>query len=89
MDEEVVTVANCSSSDTGAIDVIVDITLNQPADSYRVRYSNKSVFHSPAPVQRRPAGSVSIREADGSLGSGPVNSIRVSLAPLEVQVLGR
>jgi glycosidase len=89
MDEEVVIVANCSSTDAGDVDVIVDITLNQPADPYRVRYSNKSVFQSPAPVQHRPAGSVSIREADGSSGGGPVNSIRVSLAPLEVQVLGR
>ena len=71
MDEEVVIVANCSSSDAEDVDVIVDVTLNQPADPYRVRYSNKSVFHSPAPVQRRPAGSISVREADGSLGSVP------------------
>src|SRR5205823_2780020 len=38
MDEEVVVVANCSSSETRSFDVIVDMTLNQPADQYRVAY---------------------------------------------------
>jgi len=40
-------------------------------------------------VQHKSAGSVSVQEADGGLGSGPVRSIRVSLAPLEVQILTR
>jgi glycosidase len=88
MDQEAVVAANCSSSDTGAIDVIVDITLNQPGDQYRVLYSNKSAFQGPGPVQQKPAGSVSVQEVDGSSGIGPLRSIRVTLAPLEVQILG-
>ena len=89
MDQELVVAANCSTSESRTFDVIVDITLNQPADQYRVRYSNKPAFQSPGPVQEKPAGSVSVAEADGGTGTGPLRSIRVSLAPLEVQVLGR
>jgi glycosidase len=89
MDEELVIVANCSPSDMRNFDVIVDITLNQAGDQYQVRYSNKSDFKTPAAVQDRPAGSVSVQEADGGSGSGPLRSMRVSLAPLEVQILGR
>jgi hypothetical protein len=89
MDQEIVVAANCSTSDSRAVDVIVDLTLNQPADQYRVRYSNKAAFQSPGPVQHKAAGSVSVQEADGGSGSGPLRSIRVTLAPLEVQILGR
>jgi glycosidase len=89
MDQEIVVAANCSTSDSRAVDVIVDLTLNQPADQYRVRYSNKAAFQSPGPVQHKAAGTVSVQEADGGSGSGPLRSIRVTLAPLEVQILGR
>ena len=89
MDQEILVAANCSASDTRSFDVIVDITLNQPADQYRVKYSNKAVFQSPDPVQDKAAGSVSVLETDGSSGTGPLRSIRVTLAPLEVQILSR
>jgi glycosidase len=89
MDEEIVVVANCSTSDVRNFDVVVDITLNQPGDQYHVRYSNKTDFKSPAPVQDKPVGSVSVQEANGTSGTGPLRSIPVSLAPLEVQILGR
>ena len=89
MDQEVVVVANCSASETRSFDVIVDSTLNKPADQYRVRYSNKSAPQGPAPVQQRAAGSVSVQEADSSTGVGPLLSVRVTLAPLEVQILSR
>jgi glycosidase len=89
MDEEVVVVANCSATDARSFDVIVDITLNQPGDQYQVRYSNKAAFQGPGPVQDKAAGSVSVQEADGGSGSGPLRSMRVSLAPLEVQILSR
>ncbi|MBZ5724390.1 MAG: alpha-amylase [Acidobacteriia bacterium] len=89
MDQEVVVAANCSTSDSRSFDVIVDLTLNQPADRYHVRYSNKSAFREPDPVQHKAAGSVSVEETDGSSGIGPLRSIRVTLAPLEVQILSR
>jgi len=89
MDEEIVIVANCSTSDMRDFDVIVDITLNRPGDQYQVRFSNRSDFKTPGAVQDRPAGSVSVQEADRGSGIGPLRSMRVSLAPLEVQILGR
>ena len=89
MDQEVVVVANCSASESRSFDVIVDITLNRTGDSYRVRYSNKSAFQSPGAVQDKAAGSVSVQEANGGTGTGPLRTIRVTLAPLEVQILSR
>src|SRR5262249_38227512 len=89
MDEELVVIANCSTSETRNFDVIRDIPLNQPGDHYQVRYSNKTDFKTPAAVLDRPAGSVSVQEADGGSGIGPLRSMRVSLAPLEAQILGR
>lgn len=89
MDQEIVVTANCSSSESCSFDVIVDITLNQPADQFRVLYSNKALFQGPGAVQDKPAGSVSVQETNGTLGVGPLRSIRVSLAPSEVQILGR
>jgi glycosidase len=89
MDQEVVIAANCSTSDTRSFDVIVDDTLNKPADQFNVRYSNKSNFQNPAAVQSKPAGSVSVQEVDGGTGTGPLCSVHISLAPLEVQILSR
>ncbi len=89
VDQEVLVVANCSPSDSRSLDVIVDIALNQPSDLYRVRYSNKPTFQGPDPVVEKAAGSVSVQETNGSTGSGPLRSMRVSLAPLEVQILSR
>jgi glycosidase len=89
MEQEVVVVANCSPSDSRSFDVIVDVTLNQSAEHYGVRYSNKPAFQAPGVVQDKPAGSVSVMEANGTSGSGPLRSIRVTLAPLEVQILSR
>lgn len=89
MDQEIVVAANCSTSGTRTFDVIADITLNRLGDPFRVRYSNKAAFISPDPVQDKPAGSVSVQETGGSLGVGPLRTIRVTLAPLEVQILSR
>jgi glycosidase len=89
MDQEVVVAANCSTTDARVFDVIVDGTLNQTGDVYRVRNSNKSLFTNPGAVQNRAAGTVSVQEANGGTGIGPLRTIRVSLEPLEVQILSR
>lgn len=89
VDQEVVVAANCSPSDTRTFDVIVDITLNHPGDRFLVRYSNKPDVQDPQPVQDKAAGAVSVQEVNGSTGSGPLRSIRVTLAPLEVQIISR
>ena len=89
MDQEVVVIANTDTVNPCPVDVIVDIALNNPGDQLRVLYSNKSAPEAPGSVVQRAAGNVSVQETDGSVGTGPVNSVRVVLAPLEVQILGR
>jgi glycosidase len=89
VDQEVVVVANCSTSDSRSFDVIIDITLNHPGDQFQIGYSNKSVPQTPGAVQQKGPGSVSVQEANGSIGTGPLCSVRVTLAPLEVQILTR
>jgi glycosidase len=88
MDQEIVIVANTNPSAGSTLSVIVDITLNNPGDRLRVLYSNKAQPASPAAVQQQAAGTVQVQETDGTTGAGPLNSIRVTLAPLEVQILG-
>lgn len=51
----------------------------RPARSERVRFY---------PAQQLPAGTVAVQETDGSAGTGPLNCVFVTLAPLEVQILG-
>ncbi|HJT87040.1 MAG TPA: alpha-amylase family glycosyl hydrolase [Bryobacteraceae bacterium] len=89
VDQEAVVVANCSTSAPASLDVIVDMTLNHPGDQYQVRYSNKPSFQNPGPVALKAAGSVFVQEAAGGTGTGPLCSLRVTLAPLEVQILSR
>lgn len=86
-DDEIVTVANTSVSRRVSVDVVVDALLNLPGTQYRVVYSNNADPVAPNPIQRRKPGSVMVREVDGSTGTGPVHCVRVSLRPLEVQIL--
>jgi glycosidase len=88
-DEEIVVVANTGSTQTLGIDVIVDQNLSAPGDRYVVLYSNNPAAVAPQPVAIRPGGSVSVAEVDGSVGTGPLNAIHVTLGPMEVQILGR
>jgi hypothetical protein len=67
--------------------IIVDDLLNDVGASFQVLYSNKVRPTAPGRVER--TGSVTVHEADGSIGSGPVNALEVTLQPLEVQILGQ
>jgi glycosidase len=89
MDQEVVTAANTDPVNVSTVSVIVDSTLNNPGDQFEVLYSNKQNPQAPGPVTLAAAGTVQVQETDGSTGTGPLNYIRVTLAPLEVQILGR
>jgi len=89
MDQEIVTVANTDPVNVSAVNVIVDSTLNNPGDAFRILYSNKQLPQAPGVVQQLAAGTVTVQETDGSTGSGPLNCVHVTLAPLEVQILGR
>jgi len=88
-DEEVIVVANTSTTDSRDVDVIVDINLSRPGDVYTILYSNKPAPRLPGPVQGKAAGSVTVQEVDGGTGTGPLNAFGVSLDPMEVQVLGK
>jgi glycosidase len=89
MDQEIVIVANTDTNNSCSVRVIVDNTLNQPGDQMRILYSNKQQPQAPGAIEQLAAGSVSVQEADGSTGNGPLNCLPVTLAPLEVQILGR
>jgi glycosidase len=88
-DEEVVVVAN-TNIDPGtdqSVDVIVEIALNEVGAQFKVLYSNKPTSTGPGAV--RETGSVVVHEVDGSIGSGPLRVLRVTLQPMEVQILRR
>jgi len=89
MDQEIVVVANTDTANPGAVFVIVDNTLNNPGDQLRILYSNQQTLQNPSTVQQRAGGTVVVQETDGTTGTGPLDCIRVTLAPLEVQILGR
>ena len=89
MDQEIVVVANTDTANACAVFVIVDDTLNNASDQFCVLYSNQKTPKTPTAVQELGAGTVVVQEADGSTGTGPLNCVRVTLAPLEVQILGR
>ena len=89
MDQEIVVAANTDTANPSAVFVIIDDTLNQAGDQPRILYSNQSSPQSPGAVQQMAAGAVVVEEIAGTTGTGPLNCISVTLAPLEVQILGR
>ena len=89
MDREIVVVANTDPVNASTVFVIVDNTLNNQGDRLHILYSNQRQPQAPSAVTQFAAGAVEVREADGASGTGPLNCIQVTLAPLEVQILGR
>ena len=89
MDQEIVVVANTDTTNPCTVSVIVDSTLNSVGATFNILYSNKPAPQPPTSLQQLAAGTVSVQETDGTTGTGPLNCIRVELAPLEVQILGR
>lgn len=88
-DQEVVVAANTSLTKTQELDVIVELVLSTTGDAFDVLYSNQSAPQAPKPVREAANGSVTVNEVDGSIGTGPLHVIRVTLRPLEVQILRR
>jgi glycosidase len=89
MDQEIVIVANTDSVNPCTVDVIVDSTLNNPGDQFRILYSNQQQPQAPSAVKQLAEGAVSVQETDGTTSTGPLNCMLVTIAPLEVQILGR
>ena len=88
MDEEVVIVANTDTLNPSTVYVIVDNTLNNPGDQFQIYYSNQTRPQAPSAVKQLAANAVAVQETDGTTGTGPLNCVQVTLAPLEVQILG-
>ncbi|HXJ89454.1 MAG TPA: alpha-amylase family glycosyl hydrolase [Candidatus Binatia bacterium] len=88
-DQEVVVAANTNTASTQQVDVIVEILLSSAGDAFDVLYSNQTAPQAPQPVRLVLAGTPTVHEVDGSIGTGPLNVIRVNLQPLEVQILRR
>lgn len=84
-DQEVVVVANTNTTQTQSVDVILEMELSSPGDLLRILYSNKSSPTAPAAVETLEG--VLVAEVDGSTGYGPLNAARVTLQPMEVQIL--
>ncbi|HZW95918.1 MAG TPA: alpha-amylase family glycosyl hydrolase [Candidatus Eremiobacteraceae bacterium] len=84
-DQEVLIAANTNTTQSQSVDVILEATLSAPGDNLRVLYSNKSAPTAPAPV--RTLTQVTVAEVDGTTGTGPLNTVRVTLQPMEAQLL--
>lgn len=84
-DQEILIVANTNTTQSSAVDVIVDDALNSPGDMPTLLFSNKSAPTPPAAV--RTLNSVNVNEVDGTTGTGPINTVHVTLQPMEAQVL--
>jgi glycosidase len=84
-DTEVVVVANTNSLQTVSVDVILEMSLSAPGDQLRVLYSNNAAAAAPAAV--RTLAQVTVAEVDGSTSYGPLNAMRATLQPMELQIL--
>ena len=89
MDQEILAVANTDTANPITVNVIVDLTLHVAGDALRVLYSNKANPAAVGGVVQLAAGSVAVAETDGSTGIGPLNCVRVTLQPMEVQIIGK
>jgi hypothetical protein len=76
--------------------VLVDRALNPVGARYEVAFTNKIFMPgdghggaTPGPVLEKSAGNVEIHEIDGAVTVGPARALRVSLEPMEFQILGR
>jgi glycosidase len=95
-EDETVIVANTSTQDAWTGEVIVDAALNAAGVLFDVAFSNKWPDSSvrargaaPSVVLAKAVGGVEIVEVGGALTHGPAKVLRVSLAPVEVQILRR
>jgi len=86
-DQEVLTVANFNTTASQLVWVILDSNLCAPGDAIRVLYSNRPAPTAPSQVVQLGAGTVTVTEVDGSQGSGPLSVVKVTLQPMEVQLL--
>lgn len=80
---EVLVVANTNTQEAFQGEVLIDWCINNDGEQFRVL--NDSDASVPGPVESR--SSLEINEIDGGFTTGPARMIRVSLRPMEVQIL--
>ncbi len=86
--EEVLVVVNTNVNRPWEGEVLVDYAINQPGETYRILYSNRPEQRSEIAVGEKKGGSVEVQEIGGGASSGPTRTLVVSLAPMEIQILG-
>jgi glycosidase len=83
--QDVLVVANTHPTTIQQLHVIVDQNLNSERATLSILYSNKDNPARAEPLQLR--HNVIVTEPDGATGTGPVMTCRVTLQPMEAQVL--
>jgi glycosidase len=86
-DQEVLVVANTDTQNGFQGEVIIDAAINPPQAAYGILFSNRSQPSAPGPTFTKTGGSVEIHEVNGAVTHGPARTIRVTLQPMEVQIL--
>ena len=82
---EVLVVANTNTQQAFQGYVLVDFFINNNGEQYHVL--NDTSASAPQPVETR--SGLEIHEIGGGIATGPARMIRVSLKPMEVQILAR
>lgn len=88
-DQEVLVAANTNPTQAQQFHIIVDLALSAEGDQLAVLYTNQAGPLGPQAVRLVPQGAATVNEVDGSVGHGPLHVTRVSLRPMEVQILRR
>lgn len=84
-DQEILVVANASTTSTQPVQVIVDGSINAAGTSPRVLYGNQPGGQPPSSLAWHDG--VNVTEPDGGTSTGPVLACGVTLRPMEVVVL--
>ncbi|HXH64749.1 MAG TPA: alpha-amylase family glycosyl hydrolase [Mariprofundaceae bacterium] len=86
-DQEIVVVVNTNDQSGFSGAVIIDASLNPAGAGFEILFSNKKKPVKPSPAVRIAAAE--IHEVDGGVSGGPATVLAVSLAAMEIQILGR
>jgi len=83
--QEVLVVANANTHNDFQGHVLIDMFINADGDKFRIL--NDSGGLAPKPVETR--SGLEIHEIDGGITTGPAKMVRLSLRPMEVQILAK
>jgi glycosidase len=83
---EVVVVANAFTDAPFTFFVLVDFGINSVGSQFDLLYSNQANAAAPGPVQQLEAD---IFDLSGNKSHGPVRAMKVTLQPMEIQILGQ